>query len=365
MEITINKLILDEAIERVARAVDQNPFIPAMKGVLIEVEDNKIAFTGSNGEISIKHTIETSMDAKIITPGRILIEMGIFRNIIKKLDGDLNLKSDDKNLFITTEYDKYNLNLYSPQDFPAINFTIYGETLKIKWDDLKKIVRNVSFAASNNEMYLILCCVNIAAKNKKLFFKATDRYRYAEEAMDIDSDVEFNVSILAKNLRDLLSFEFKGEVTLNISEHKIAFEIDNTIIQSKVIEQIYQDVSKIIPKEFATHLIIDKKELNNLLNKASVIITENYNKIRLHIDNEFLTISSTREEIANAEVKTKNFKYDGDELKLTINSKYLREAISVFDDQISLLITKDKLRIVVKSDSNQNNIQLFTPQKGF
>ena len=42
MEIKINKIILDNAIELVAKAIDQNPFIPVMKGVLIEAEDNKI-----------------------------------------------------------------------------------------------------------------------------------------------------------------------------------------------------------------------------------------------------------------------------------------------------------------------------------
>lgn len=101
------------------------------------------------------------------------------------------------------------------------------------------------------------------------------------------------------------------------------------------------------------------------MNKASVIINENYNKIKLHIVDNVLTISSAREEIANAEIKTNNFSYNGEELKLALNSRFLKDAISVYEDNLNILFTKDKLRIVIKSDSNPNVLQLITPQKGF
>lgn len=365
MEIKINKIILDNAIELVAKAIDQNPFIPVMKGVLIEAEDNKITLIGSNGEISIKHTINTSVDSLIITPGVALIELNMFRNIVKKVDSDLQIITNDNIMQIKSSDDIYTLNLYNNFDYPTIDFTIYGEMLKIKWQDLKDIAKNVWFAASQNEANLILCCVNISAKNKQLKMLATDRYRYAEQILPIENDINFNISLLSKNLKDLLSFEFNGDINLYISDHKIIFQIDNNIIQSKIVEQIYQDVSKIIPKDFPFTLTISKKEISSLLNKASVIINENYNKIRLTIKNNVLTLSSSRDEIANVVLKTKNFAYNGDELKLLLNGKFLKDAISVFDDEVNIYITKDHMRLVAKSNSNPNNIQLFTPQKGF
>ncbi|AWX69620.1 DNA polymerase III subunit beta [[Mycoplasma] anseris] len=365
MEIKINKLLLDNAIERVNRAIDPNPFLPIMKGILIEAEDNQITLIGSNGELSIKHVIKVSADAEIITPGKAVVELSIFRNIIKKLDNDLSISSDDKTMLIATDYDRYTLNLYQTSEFPEIDFSIFGDTLKISWDELKKMTRNVLFAASNNEINLVLCCVNISCSNNVLKFIATDRYRFAQETKQVENLNDFNVSIVAKNLKDIFTFDFNGEVTLFISRYKVAFELEGTIIQTKVIDQVYQDVSRVIPKEFATKLVIEKRELSNLLNKASVITSESYNKMRLHVDHDTLIFSSTRDEIANAEIKTKNFQYNEDELKLSINSKYLKDAISVFDDIINLNITKDKLRIVVTSDSNPNNLQLFTPNKGF
>ncbi|RMA79013.1 DNA polymerase-3 subunit beta [Metamycoplasma subdolum] len=366
MEIVINKILLDDAIERVAKAIDQNPFIPAMKGIKVEVQDNKIIFIGSNGEISVKHTVETSLDAKIITPGIFLIELSMFRNIIKKLEGDLSLKSNDKTLTIATELDMYTLNLYDAFDYPEIDFEVFGDELKIGWEEWRNLIKNVSFAASSNENNLTLCCVNIVAKDGVLKMLATDRFRYAEETKNIANDADFNVSILAKNLKDLMNFEFKKQVTIFFSEHKLAFQVDGTTIQSKVIEQPYLDVSKILPTSFENEIIIEKRELANLLAKASVIITDSYNKIKFNINNKVLTISSTREQIAESVIKTTAFTYTSDEeLKLTLNSKFLREAISVFEGELKISLIKGNQRIVITSASNPNNTQLFTPQKGF
>ena len=365
MEIKINKLILDNSLDLVSKGVDQNPFIPVMKGILIDAQDNKITLTGSNGEISIKNTIKVDLNSAIITPGVALIELSMFRNIIKKMEDDIHIITDDKTMIIQSGNDKFTLNLYNKFDYPTIDFTIYGDLLKIKWHDLKEITKNVLFAASQNESSLILCCVNISAKDKKLKMLATDRHRYAEQILDIDDNVNFNISLLSKNLKDLLSFEFNNEINLYVSEHKVIFQVGDTIIQSKVVEQIYQDVSRIIPKEFENILTISKKEISTLLNKASVIITENYNKIKLLIKDKTLTISSSRDEIANVTLKTSNFTYTGDELKLILNSKFLKDAISVFDDEINIYITKEPIRLVAKSKSNPNNIQLFTPLRGF
>lgn len=365
MKLKIDKLLLDNAIERVSKSVDANPFLPVMKGILIQAEDNKITLIGSNGETSIKHEIETSIDAQIELPGIVLVELSLFKNIIKKLDGEIVLEVVNNILKISTNNENYNLNIYDVNEYIAIDFACYGEQVKINWNDFKSLVRDVIFAASTNEVSLILCCVNISAANKKIKFITTDRFRYAQAVQDISEDVTFNISILAKNLRDITNFDYNGDVILNISDQKISFKLDSTTIESKVVDQLYQDVSRIVPQEFDTELKITKKELNNLLNKASVIINENYNKIKLHIVDNVLTISSVREEIANAEIKTNNFSYNGEELKLALNSRFLKDAISVYEDNLNILFTKDKLRIVIKSDSNPNVLQLITPQKGF
>ncbi|ENY68553.1 DNA polymerase III beta chain [Metamycoplasma auris 15026] len=365
MKLRINKLLLDQVIERVAKAIDPNPFIPELKGILIVAEGNQITLIGSNGTISVKHSIITFLEAEIIKPGKILIDLHLFRSIIKKLDNDIILEANETKLEVKTENDHYILNLYNAFEYPVIDFSIYGDQVKIKWQKFKSMVKNVAVAASVLETNIILCCINLSAQNGQLKLIATDKYRYAEEVIEIDSDINFNISVLAKNLKDLLNFDYNGDVILNISDQKILFEMDGSIIESKVVDQVYLDVSRIIPKTFASTLLISKKELNELLNKASVIISENYNKIKLYIKDDLLTILSTREEIANAEIKSKNFSYTEPELKLALNSRFLKDAIQSFDDEIKLSLTADKMRIVITSESNPNLFHLITPQRGF
>ncbi|KDE44568.1 DNA polymerase III subunit beta [Metamycoplasma hyosynoviae] len=365
MEIIIDKLTLDAALENVTRAVESNPFLPIMKGVLIEAEDSQITFMGSDGEISIKYTIPTSIDAKIITPGVCLAELSLLKNVIKKIDKDIHLKVDGNLIKISSGNDKFSINLYNAADYPVIDFTIYGEKLTIDWNKLKDVAKDVWNIASPDDRNIILSCVNISAKNKILKMVATDRYRYAEKTIDIEENIDINISIIAKNLKSLLSYDLNGKVLFYISDHKIIFQIGSSIIQSKIVEQVYLDTSKIIPTQFANTLVIDKKEINNLLTKVSAITNENYNKIKLWIKDKDLTIFSTREEKAVAEVKTQNFKFSSSEVKIAMNIKYLKDAVAVFDDEITISITKDNLKMIAKSNSNPRCLQLFTAQKGF
>ncbi|TPI02294.1 DNA polymerase III subunit beta [Mycoplasma struthionis] len=365
MELKISKILLDLAIERIGRAIDPNPYIPALKGVLIYAENNQITFTGSNGKINIKHTIEASLDAEIISAGVVLVDYVFLRNIVKRLEGDVLLKSDDTKLSISTENDNFHLNLFASHEYPLIDFNIYGEKLKVNWLAFKNMAKDVMFAASTNEAKLILCCVNISSQNRKLKMIATDSFRYSEQTIDVEENSEFNISLLAKNLRDLLSFEYNGDVILNISEHKILFELDGTVIECAVFNQAYNDVSRIFPKQFAHTINISKRVLNSLLNKVLVIVSESYNKIRLNIGHEFFEISSVREEIADAAIRTSEFSLEGEEFKVALNSKYLREAIAVYDDEITLKFTADRTKILLTSDTKPNAIQLISAFKGF
>ena len=367
MEIKINKLILDNAIETVAKAVDPLPFDPIMKGILISAEDNQIVFSGSDGEISARHTIKTSLDAIIKTPGICLVELSMFRNLVKKLDDDILIKTDEKIMTLSSNLDVFTLNLFTSSDYPDIDYSVYGDTLKINWNKLKNVAKDVWFAASISDADLILNCVNLSVKNKKLTLMATDRFRFAQETVEVNSnDLPNDVSILAKNLKSLMNFNCDDEVTLYVSQNKIAFQLENTVVQSKIVDQSYLDVTNLIPKTCKYKILIDKKELNSILNKVSTITNETNNKIVLEIKNKVMTLSASRSEIASATIKTQNFSFEGIDSRWIINVKYLKDAISVLDGQITFCITGERTcKFLLTSNENPNVVQLFTPQKGY
>ena len=89
------------------------------------------------------------------------------------------------------------------EDYPNIDFNPEGVTLTISSDDLKTAISQTAFAASDKETRPILTGVNIKAENKKLHFTSTDSYRLATKVIELQQNVEFNVTIPAKNLTEV------------------------------------------------------------------------------------------------------------------------------------------------------------------
>ncbi|MGL5732941.1 MAG: DNA polymerase III subunit beta, partial [Metamycoplasmataceae bacterium] len=62
-------------------------------------------------------------------------------------------------------------------------------------------------------------------------------------------------------------------------------------------------------------------------------------------------------------IKTKNI--IGDDLIFTVNYKYLKEAIAVFEGEIQLKFNKGIERFVIIGKSNPKNKQLIAPQRSY
>ncbi|WP_438341523.1 DNA polymerase III subunit beta [Mycoplasma sp. 3341] len=375
MYIKISKTQLDKALERAAKIYDGNTYLASLKGILIEAIDSKVTFIVSSEQLAIKHTILSTgkeiehydmETCQVIEAGKILVPLILFRNIVKNLDGIIELKKSGQNLLVKTENDKFEISLMDPFEYPEMDFRQIGNNVSLNIEDLKSIYKNVAFATDFNNVtnQIVLNMINIEAKNGALIATATNSFRLAKMSIPFDKDVEFSFLILPKNLRDILNFEIKGEVDFNVDESKISLTYDGTIIQSSISRLQYKDTSKVIPKTFDSVLVIDKKNLSSLLTKAKLLNSEKNNKIRLTIANGVLSVSSQTSEVGKAEIKTTDFKYGEEKLDILVINRYLTDAINVFEGQLNILFAQNNQRIVVTSQENKNIVQLLTPQKG-
>ncbi len=63
---------------------------------------------------------------------------------------------------------------------------------------------------------------------------------------------------------------------------------------------------------------------------------------------------------SNVVISSEHFKYEGDEILITLNYKYLKEAINVFDDKIYIHLSNAQKPIKI-SDIKNNNNQIISP----
>ncbi|MDK2819707.1 MAG: DNA polymerase III subunit beta [Mycoplasmataceae bacterium] len=368
MKIKVNGKEFTKILEEISKCINMsNMFLP-LRGFLIDVLEDRMTITGSDGNLStIKTILQKENFLLIDEPGRILVPSSLLTNIIKKCDGMLEMNNSDNILFINSGKDKYEINLMEISEYPAIDFALLGIKLTINAKELREAAKNVLFAASSTDVDVIFNGVNIDYSDNKMKLIATDSYRVAYQEIDVvDSrNVNFNVSLFAKNLKEFIPEFINGDVEMFVNEYKINLIFDNTIIQSKLIDAPYKDVSKIFPETFSKLLTIEKKELIDAINKAIVISSDSFHRLRFEIDQKEIKIISVREEIGNSVVTIENKSYSGEDFVLTVNYKYLKEALSVFEGEVKINFNNSIDRFVIVGKSNPKNKQLIAPQRSY
>ena len=368
MKIQVNAKEIIKNLDEVNKCINSTNMLLPLRGILVDVLEDRISMIASDGTLSIIKTILPNEQVfKIEEPGRLLIPSLLFTNIIRKCDGNIEIFNKGNILFINNGTDKYEINLFDVSEYPAIDFTLMGVKLSINAKDFREAAKNVLFAASSSDVDIIFNGVNIDYSNNKMKLIATDSYRVAYQEMEVkDSrNLNFNVSIFAKNLKEFIPESINEDVDLYVNEYKINLVYQDTVIQSKLIDAPYKDVSKIFPTGFSRTLTIEKKELIDAINKAIVISSDSFHRLRFEINQKEIKVISVKEEIGNSSViiKTKNF--IGDDLIITVNYKFLKDALSVFDGEIQIKFNEGIDRFVVIGTSNPSNKQLIAPQRSY
>ncbi|MGY6172417.1 DNA polymerase III subunit beta [Candidatus Mycoplasma pogonae] len=366
MKFQINKNIFDKALDFVSFAIDSNNFDILLRGVLIEVSDSKITLTGSDGEMVIKKDINSDGDKVIIkSPGSFLITATLLKNIIKKSSGLIDFELKNNILEIKNKLDQYNLNTLEKEDLIQNDFNLYGDSFTLNFSDLKNAIRNTIFAASTSENAAkVLHYTNFKANEKVLRLTATDSFRLATEVLEINSEKDFDICLPIKSLKKILQMDLNKDIKFYNDNRKLNIVDGDSLIQIRLFDGIYKDISNIFPKEYPYALIIDKNELSEILVKAAFSTSDKYNRVRLNLSKNEFFVSSVFEEIGSSKIYANNYEWKGEDLTITLNYKFLKEAVSVFEDKITIFFNQSADRIVVLSKSNPNNRQLVTPHRG-
>lgn len=370
MKFKVSQKKLLKILENTSKAIDNNSVFLPLRNFYIDVQENQIVICGSNGNFSVKHTlVQKTGVLEIEKLGSNLVSAALFINIIRKCSGDIEFEQVENNLVIKNNLDSYEINLIDKVDYPSIDFDLYGTEVDINAEQLRNAIKNVVFAASQKEEEIILNGVNLKLENKQLIITATNSYRLAREVINLNcqDNLFFDVTIHNKNIKDFIPQDINENVKIYVNEYKINLIHEDLIIQSKIIDVPYKDVGRVFQMQYNKSLTINKNVLANAIGKATVIVGDLYNKIRLEISQSQIVIISIKNEVGNSKVilKEDQFQYEGQPVIVTLNFKYLKEAISVFEEEIKLNLNNPESIILITSQSNPNNQQIVSPLRSY
>lgn len=370
MKFKINRQILLSNLSKVSKAVNNKTPLPVLNGIKFDLMEDKLELIGSDNDLSIRSIITkaTSEDFVIDEIGSIVINEKLICEIIRKIDSSIvEIEVVDNLAKIRSDKSIFSLNCIPAIDYPPINFNAEGVSFSIDALELKNTFDQTLFATSEKEGKPVLTGLNLKCNNNTLEIVATDTFRLTKKIMTIDKDIDFNVTIPRSSLEELNKIiELGTTINVYISDKKVTFDLGSCVVASRIINGSFPDTTRLIPVVFAQSLAISTKDLSSAIERASILLTERNNVVKLNMTDEEVFVSSKSIELGHVVEQLNDFYFEGEPLVISFSAKYLMDAIRALNsDEIILYFTGDMKPIIIKSKANENLIQLILPVRTY
>jgi len=376
MKFTVNRLELLDKLRDVQLAISNKTTIPILTGLKLEATNEGLKITGSNSDISIESKLFVDNEAAqldIEETGSIVLQpASFFSRIINKLPDEhftfevntqLQASISSANSFFT-------INALDAASYPYLPEIDTSDAFTLPVELLKKVIEQTVIAVSKHESRPILTGVNFSIKEGKLKAVATDSHRLSQRviAVDVPEDLSFQIVIPGDSLTELskvLSDDI-DEVSVALADNQILFMTEDTHFYSRLLEGNYPQTDQLIPDDSQTQLTVKIPTLKGAVERTSLLSHAGKNNVvKLNIEDGNLELTSNSPEVGYVEEDVVVETIAGDDLEISFNPDYLKDALNTFEgSQVTLkLISTLRPFVIVPDDAEEDYdfIQLITP----
>ena len=362
MKIICTKSNLAKGVSIVSKAVPSKTTMPILECILIDATTDIIRLTANDMELGI----QTEIEGEILDRGMIAIDARIFSEIVRKLpDNDIVIETDDNlQTTIVCEKAKFDIAGKPGEEFSYLPVIEKEDSIEISQFTLKEMIRQTIFSISDSESNKMMTGELFEIKDNVLRVISLDGHRISIRKMELKNEVRDKKLIVpGKTLIEIskiLSGEVESLVNISYTNNHIVFEFDNTIVVSRLIEGEYFKIDQMLSSDYETKLKINKKELLNCIDRATLLIKEGDKKpIIINIQDGMMElkiksqIGSMNEEI--------EIEKEGKDLLIGFNPKFLIDALRVIDDEeVTLYLMNAKAPCFIRDDE-ESYIYLILP----
>lgn len=322
-------------INIVSKAVASKTTQEILECILITADNQGVRLTANNMELAIE---TCNMEAEIIEKGAIAVDAKTFFEIIRNLpENEAHIESDDNNnVTITSGKSKFNIFALPASSFPALPTVERNVKYETKSNVLKNMIKQTIFSVAVEETKPIFTGELMEIKKDCFNLVAIDGFRVAFRKTEMVNENE-NVSVVvpARTLGEIsriLPDKEEEIVSMYFTDNLALFETTDFTLVSRLLEGEFFKYESSFTDEYNTSIDINRHEFLSSLERATLLAKDSKkNPVELNIKDGILAITS------NSNVGTSyeevEIEFEGDDLKIGFNPRYLIDALKAIDDE--------------------------------
>lgn len=333
MELTVTQENFARALNAVGRVASNKTGLPILNNILLRTDGNRLLVAATNLEIASTQYV----GAKVVTPGAITVPARLISEFVSSLPKEtIDIKVQKNAIHLTSG--KYNsvINGVIADDFPELPTINEDASISytINIEDFKQAVTQTIITASSDNTRPVLTGVYWHSHEGSLYLAATDGYRLSERRL-VETKSEVSAIIPVHSLQEVLRtvVDDADSVDILFDESQVRFRVNDAEIISRLIDGNFPDYRQLIPAKSDIQAIVNKTEFIRVTKIAGLFARESGGSVVVTVDPDKKTVSL--HSIAS-ELGENTSELDAEitgEGKITLNSRYLSEALSVLEDE--------------------------------
>jgi len=369
MKLTIERAALLKTLAHVQSVVERRNTIPILSNVLLEVAGDKLALTATDMDL----TIVDAVAADVAEAGATTAPAHTFYDIVRKLPegAQIEIRGDGAQLTVKAGRSVFTLSTLPKEDFPTMGSVDLPTEFQLQPRELRHLIDRTRFAISTEETryYLNGIYLHAAATDGVAMLRAvaTDGHRLARFEMPLPEGAAGlpGVIVPRKTIAELrkLIDETQDPIAISLSDTKIRFAFDATVLTSKLIDGTFPDYERVIPAGNDKVIEVDCHTFAQAVDRVSTISSEKSRAVKLVIENGGITLSASSPENGTATEEIE-IKYGGSPIEIGFNSRYLLDIAQQIEGESAEITLADAASpTIVRDRADSSSLYVIMPMR--
>ena len=370
MKFSVNQQDLQQALSYCQGVIEKRSTLPILSNVLLDVGNSRLTIIATDLDLIFIHRIS---NIEVMEEGKTTTTSSIMYDIVRKFSSGkkINLTLNDTNkLQLESEKSIFNLNCISPSEFPITDENFNENEFILNSKQFLKLLNKCKFSISNDETrhYLSGIYIHQTEVDDKNYLTAvaTDSHRMSISKIRLEQKIKFDPIILPKKtifqLCSLLD-SYDGEVKISNVGSKIKFDLNNSILVSKLIDGKFPNYIQVIPKNNQKKLELDLKSFLGSVDRVASVSLDKKDGVKFTLAKDILKLSVNNTNSGDGN-ETLSVKFEHD-LQISFNSRYLIDVASQLDGKnIEIYFNDTGSPALIKDPGDFDSIYVVMPMKG-
>jgi DNA polymerase III subunit beta len=348
-------------------AIMSKSIIPILENFLFDIKGGELTIFSTDLETSMTTSmpVEAKEDMRVAVPSRLVIDT------LRSLPEQQVSFTIDPNTFaiqVSTDQGHYKMAGQDAADFPNQPEKSGEASITMPANILLKAISKTLFAAGTDELRPNLTGLYVEMKNDFVNFVATDANKLVRyQRKDIKPQVDHGFIIPKKPLNLLKTALPNDEtpVVIDYNQKNVFFSFGDTDLICRLLEEKYPDYAAVIPTNNENKININRMDFLSAISRIGIFASKTTHQVRLKVAGSQLTLSAEDIEMANEAVEQLACEFDGEDMEIGFNARFLKEMLSTLDgESVQIQLSQPNragLLVPVVKEPNEDVTMLIMP----